>query len=44
MPIYIRLDRPEVNGVETHCYSSGEGLAEITQNTSVQTLDMNDGR
>lgn len=36
----ISLDRPDVNGVETYYYSSGEDFAEITQNTIVQTLDM----
>lgn len=36
------MDRPDVNGTETYYYSSGEGLAQVIQNSIVSNIDMND--
>jgi N-acetylmuramoyl-L-alanine amidase len=38
----ISLDRPEVNGVETYYFSSGEQMAQVIQNSIVQGTGMND--
>jgi N-acetylmuramoyl-L-alanine amidase len=38
----ISMDRPDVNGVETYYYSSGQGLAQVIQNSIVNSLGMND--
>ncbi|MBI4783370.1 MAG: N-acetylmuramoyl-L-alanine amidase [Oscillatoriophycideae cyanobacterium NC_groundwater_1537_Pr4_S-0.65um_50_18] len=38
----ISLDRPEVNGIETYYFSSGEQLAQVIQDTIVRETNMND--
>lgn len=38
----ISMDRPEVNGVETYYFSSGERLAQVIQDSIVQDTKMND--
>jgi N-acetylmuramoyl-L-alanine amidase len=38
----ISMDRPDVNGAETYYYSSGQGLAQVIQNSIVSNLGMND--
>ena len=38
----ISMDRPEVNGVETYYFSSGEQMAQVIQDSLVQGTDMND--
>lgn len=36
------MDRPDVNGTETYYYSSGEGLAQVIQNSITSTVGTND--
>lgn len=38
----ISLARPDVNGLETYFYSSGEQLAQVIQNSVIQATGMND--
>ncbi|HEY9629180.1 MAG TPA: N-acetylmuramoyl-L-alanine amidase [Coleofasciculaceae cyanobacterium] len=38
----ISLDRPEVNGIETYYFSSGEQLAQVIQDSIVRETNMND--
>ena len=38
----ISLDRPDVNGIETYYYSSGEQMAQVIQDSIVQGTSMND--
>jgi len=38
----ISMDRPEVNGVETYYFSSGEQMAQVIQDSLVQGTGMND--
>lgn len=38
----LSMDRPDVNGVETYYYSSGEQLAEVVQSSIIQNLNVND--
>ncbi len=38
----ISMDRPDVNGIETYYYSSGEQMAQVIQDSIVQGTGMND--
>lgn len=38
----ISMDRPEVNGVETYYYASGQALAQVIQNSLVSGLGVKD--
>jgi N-acetylmuramoyl-L-alanine amidase len=38
----LSLDRPDVNGIETYYYSSGEQMAQVIQDSIVQGTGMND--
>jgi N-acetylmuramoyl-L-alanine amidase len=38
----ISMDRPEINGVETYYFSSGEQMAQVIQDSIVQGTGMND--
>ena len=38
----ISMDRPDVNGIETYYYSSGEQMAQVIQDSLVQGTGMND--
>ncbi len=38
----IDMSRPEINGTSTYYFSSGEGLAQVVQNSIVQGLGMQD--
>jgi N-acetylmuramoyl-L-alanine amidase len=38
----LSMDRPDVNGIETYYYNSGQGLAQVIQNSIVSSLGVND--